>query len=83
MDSATCRSFSRLTEGWTPKKATLNQPTGASRLCLSCHDGLLALGNQVVKPSSSGRLEFIDKGQGSGECYLSCQGKDHNPQKYL
>jgi len=26
-------------------KAQPNQPTGSSRLCLSCHDGLLALGN--------------------------------------
>ena len=31
-------------------RATLNQPTGTSRLCLSCHDGLLALGNLRVPP---------------------------------
>jgi predicted CXXCH cytochrome family protein len=30
--------------------AALNQPTGSSRLCLSCHDGLLALGNVRVPP---------------------------------
>lgn len=33
--------------------AQLNQPTGSSRLCLSCHDGLLALGNLLVPPKGS------------------------------
>ena len=31
-------------------KARLNQPTGSSRLCLSCHDGVLSLGNLHVPP---------------------------------
>jgi len=31
-------------------KALLDQPTGTSRLCLSCHDGILALGNLRVPP---------------------------------
>ncbi len=34
-------------------QATLNQPTGASRLCLSCHDGVLALGSLRVPPKGS------------------------------
>lgn len=34
-------------------EATLNQPTGSSRLCLSCHDGLLALSNLRVPPKGS------------------------------
>jgi predicted CXXCH cytochrome family protein len=34
-------------------KAQLNQPTGSSRLCLSCHDGVLALGNLRVPPKGS------------------------------
>ncbi len=33
-------------------KATVGQPTGASRLCLSCHDGTVALG--MVHSRSSG-----------------------------
>ena len=39
-------------------KATLNQPTGASRLCLSCHDGTIALDEDVKKPrpKNSGSL---------------------------
>jgi len=36
----------------------------------------------VVRPSSSGRLEFIDLGQGSGQCYLTCHGMNHNPRQY-
>jgi predicted CXXCH cytochrome family protein len=33
-------------------EATLKQPTGASRLCLSCHDGTTALGNLRVPPAT-------------------------------
>ena len=33
------------------KKATLNQPTGASILCLSCHDGTIALGKVTSRQS--------------------------------
>ena len=31
-------------------RATLKQPTGSSRLCLSCHDGFVAMGNLKVPP---------------------------------
>ena len=31
-------------------QATPDQPTGSSRFCLSCHDGILALGNLRVPP---------------------------------
>jgi len=34
-------------------EAQLNQPTGSSRLCLSCHDGTLAMGNLRVAPKGS------------------------------
>ncbi len=39
-------------------------------------------GGANISPSSSGRIEFIDRGQFSGECYLTCHGKDHNPAVY-
>lgn len=32
-------------------QAVLNQPTGSSRLCLSCHDGILAMGALKVPPA--------------------------------
>ncbi len=34
----------------TTLKAQVKQPTGSSRLCLSCHDGSLAMGNLRVPP---------------------------------
>jgi predicted CXXCH cytochrome family protein len=37
---------------------------------------------EVVSPSSSGRLEFIDLGNLSGQCYLTCHGENHNPLSY-
>jgi predicted CXXCH cytochrome family protein len=33
-------------------KATIGQPTGASKLCLSCHDGTVALGMVASRPSA-------------------------------
>src|ERR1043166_5801232 len=35
----------------TTLKATVGQPTGASKLCLSCHDGTVALGMLNSRPS--------------------------------
>jgi predicted CXXCH cytochrome family protein len=34
-------------------KATPSQPSGSSRLCLSCHDGVLALGDMRVPPTGT------------------------------
>ncbi|MFQ5415531.1 MAG: cytochrome c3 family protein [Myxococcota bacterium] len=37
----------------------------------------------VVSPDpGSGRLEFVDKGTFSGDCYLLCHGKQHGPKGY-
>ena len=36
----------------TTLEATLKQPVGASRLCLSCHDGTTALGSLRVSPAT-------------------------------
>ncbi len=33
-------------------KATVGQPTGASKLCLSCHDGTVAIGMVASRPTS-------------------------------
>ena len=35
-------------------KLNTGQPTGFSRLCLSCHDGTIALGSVINKPGSGG-----------------------------
>ncbi|GBE29099.1 doubled CXXCH motif [bacterium BMS3Bbin04] len=35
-----------------------------------------------ISVSSSGRLEYIDFGNGTGQCYLTCHGKNHNPESY-
>ena len=66
--------------------------------CAVCHDPhgsqrnphlinfmvLTNTGTPVVRPSSTGRLEFDPApGQaGHGSCYLKCHGVDHNPKKY-
>jgi len=45
--------------------ATVGQPTGASKLCLSCHDGTIALGALVSRPVEVpfvGGLRFIPEG---------------------
>jgi predicted CXXCH cytochrome family protein len=47
-------------------KATVGQPTGASKLCLSCHDGTIALGALVTRPLEilfAGGVRFLPEGR--------------------
>lgn len=66
---------------------------GAS--CATCHNphgsrrnrALIRFGEETfvggVSPSlSTGRLEFVSEGPGSGACYLTCHGRDHAPEVY-
>ncbi len=58
--------------------------------CRTCHNPhgstmyshLIELDAFSISPSSSGRFGFVDLGSRSGECYLTCHGKDHNPAIY-
>ena len=48
--------------GSTTLYATVGQPTGASKLCLSCHDGTIALGALGSEPAEipfAGGLRFM------------------------
>ena len=36
----------------------------------------------VVSPDNQGRLRFEDNGVFHGRCYLTCHGKNHNPESY-
>ena len=60
-------------------KALLNQPTGASRLCLSCHDGILALGNLRVPPPG-GQLTL---GPLTGKAVLGTNLSDDHPISFI
>ncbi len=45
--------------------ATVGQPTGASKLCLSCHDGTIALGAILSEPQEipfTGGIRFMPEG---------------------
>lgn len=45
--------------------AIVGQPTGASKLCLSCHDGTIALGSVVSRPDEipfAGGIRFMPDG---------------------
>jgi predicted CXXCH cytochrome family protein len=59
-------------------EAVLNQPTGASRLCLSCHDGTLALGNLRVAPRT-GRASL---GALTGRTALGTNLADDHPVSF-
>lgn len=46
--------------------ATVGQPTGASKLCLSCHDGTVALGALLTRPQEvpfAGGIRFMPEGR--------------------
>lgn len=58
--------------------------------CTTCHDShgsaqnahLINFNRDYVTPNSEGRLQFEDLGSLSGQCNLSCHGKDHIDVKY-
>jgi len=60
-------------------QATLNQPTGSSRLCLSCHDGILALGNLREPPPG----EELKLGPMSGKHMLGTDLSDDHPISFV
>ncbi|MBI3375185.1 MAG: hypothetical protein HY017_25985 [Betaproteobacteria bacterium] len=59
--------------------AQLNQPTGSSRLCLSCHDGVLAMGNLRVPPKGAP----ITLGPLSGPAVLGTSLADDHPVSFV
>ena len=66
--------------------------------CAACHDAhgiasgqgspmgnthLINFASDVVfADPATGRLEFRDSGRFSGECFLSCHGRAHSPERY-
>jgi predicted CXXCH cytochrome family protein len=63
-------------------RANIGQPTGSSRLCLSCHDGTIAVGSLHASASpirlASGQL-FLDRSHGSVGISL----RDDHPISFL
>lgn len=60
-------------------EATLSQPTGASRLCLSCHDGTMALGNMRVLPKTGP----VTLGPLAGRASLGTDLSDDHPVSFV
>lgn len=60
-------------------QAVLDQPTGSSRLCLSCHDGILALGNLRVPPPG----EKLKLGPLTGSSDLGTDLSDDHPVSFV
>ena len=60
-------------------EATLRQPTGASRLCLSCHDGTTALGNLRVPPKTGA----VSLGALTGRGSLGTDLSDDHPVSFV
>ena len=60
-------------------RATLKQPTGSSRLCLSCHDGFVAMGNLVVPPKGAA----LKLGPMTGRNVLGTDLSDDHPVSFV
>ena len=63
----------------TTLEAALKQPTGATRLCLSCHDGTTALGNLRVPPAGGP----ASLGPLTGRASLGTDLSDDHPVSFL
>ncbi|MBI5409915.1 MAG: hypothetical protein HZA14_11165 [Nitrospirae bacterium] len=62
--------------------AAVGQPTGASKLCLSCHDGTIALGALISEPREipfQGGIRFIPEGPSR----LGTDLSDDHPVSFL
>lgn len=60
-------------------KADLQQPTGSSRLCLSCHDGFVALGKLRAPPPG----EALTLGPMTGSSVLGTDLSDDHPISFV
>lgn len=71
----------------SPNSPNLGQPTGSSKLCLSCHDGTLALGSVLNLPGASegGTLAVTGPGVTGGKfttastAYIGTDLRDDHP----
>lgn len=62
--------------------ATVGQPTGASKLCLSCHDGTIALGALISEPQEvpfAGGIRFMP----GGPAKLGTDISDDHPVSFI
>lgn len=68
---------------------------GVNAACPTCHaphgiqggatvnnEKLINFDTAIVGPSSGGILRFESTGIFTGRCYLTCHGRDHNPESY-
>jgi predicted CXXCH cytochrome family protein len=62
----------------TTMRAAVNQPTGPSRLCLSCHDGTIALGD-VLQPSGGIAMTVSGGMPSSSRSYIGTELEYHHP----
>ncbi|HYB89895.1 MAG TPA: cytochrome c3 family protein [Candidatus Binataceae bacterium] len=60
-------------------QATLSQPTGTSRLCLSCHDGVIALSKVRVPPKNG----ILTLGQLTGNTVLGTDLSGSHPISFV
>jgi len=60
-------------------RADLKQPTGSSRLCLSCHDGFVAMGNLKVPPKG----DALKLGALTGSNVLGTDLSDDHPVSFV
>lgn len=60
-------------------RADLKQPTGSSRLCLSCHDGFVAMGNLRVPPPG----DPLTLGAMTGPSVLGTDLSDDHPISFV
>ena len=67
-------------------QADPGQPTGPSKLCLSCHDGSIALGNVLNYPGNAASINVLNTGPGgvmpSGAAYLGTNLTNDHPVSF-
>ncbi len=90
----TCHVREKIFEDLSPFPLHETHVRGEGASCATCHSAHGSINNRAlvrfgeetviggVSPSASGRLSFESSSPGSGQCYLTCHGVDHDPMGY-
>lgn len=84
LSSASCREHSRHIRSENASCSICHDPHGISSAqgTTTNNAHLINFDKRFVTPASGGQLKFEQTSPGRGRCYLTCHGRNHNPESY-
>jgi hypothetical protein len=82
LSNASCPEHSRHVRDENTSCSICHDVHGISGGTVTNNAHLMNFDKRFVTPSSSGILRWDQTSTGRGRCYLTCHGKNHNPESY-